>query len=665
MKKSCIIILLACLSQLLFANMQPVSSVFNLEIGTNYYEVDFNMPEYELVSTGTTNCGTFNSIIFPNDSTQSMLDIPGLPILPMYNLMLELPMDAHNIRVVTLIADSEIISTTYPIEPAHIEHYNETTGELLSVDCYDDKYYERGFGRHEKQQCFNYLCSTYDSITAQFYTQHIVFDTIRYRGVLGLSLTVVPMLYALKDAEINLLNDARILIEFDANSTLGEMISLHNSKNKLKDHNIRNYFDTYTIVNTPPTTTDKGKFLIFVPQRIYNNLQSRDSLIAFEDHKSSLGYNVIRYVYQTNLLTEEVKSVIIRYDPDYILLCGNKSDIPEASIEDGIYSDRGYAINDAAVGRWLLSATSQDGVQDFINIVTKTLKSERHYSNVGTAALFSGTDKHSYMRWEFNRCTNYIENKFSGTSIATVKTNGSNSNSNFTKMKTILKEQHPMLFVYDGHGAQYKIGSPYNLHASNISQLQNNTNPYLPMSFGFACLLNDYSVSGCFGEKWLTKECGGVTIYGATTISYTTPNFYLAKRIFDYFRKDIDNNEAIRMGRLVYDASKKYYDMCKTGVRRKQYRKYNYFGDPTISVFGIDNEGTDLRPAMIPRNIIELIDESDREAIGYELYTIMGIHIASFSKYEDLQTFMQTYSGTVIVQIIHTDNSIEVIKLFK
>lgn len=665
MKHSFFTLLLACFTQAVFASMQPVNSVFNLDFGANYYEVEFRLPKYELVTTETKDCGVYTSIVFPNDSTHSMLDNPGLPILPIYNLMLELPLDAHNIRVTILTADSQIVSIRYPIQPAFIEHYNEKTGELLEIDCNDEVYYEKGFGWKDQSNWYNYLCNTYDSITAQFYLQHIVSDTVRYRGAFGLSLTIVPMIYALSDSELNVLDYAHIIVKFDTKSSLDEMISQHIKDNRLRDQDVEHFYDTYAIVETPETTDDKGTFLIFVPQRVYNNSQSKDSLIAFESHKTSLGYNVIRYVYGSGFLANDVKNVIKGIGPDYILLCGSKSDIPEASIEDGIYSDRGYAIDDAAIGRWIISSNESDAAKDFMTIVAKTIKAERSYSNVGTAALFSGTDNRSYMRWEFDRGVNYVENKFSGTAIATVKTIGSNANSDFTKMKSILTEHCPMIFMYNGHGSAYGIGSPYGLNTNNISLIENKDNKYLPMSFGFACLLNNYSVTGCFGEKWLTEDCGGVTMYGSTTITYNTPDFYLTKRIFDCFRDDIDDKEVILMGRLVYDASQKYYDMCKTCVRRKQYRRYNYFGDPTISVFGIEDNKKDLRPALLSRKNAENTDEIKEEVVSYNVYTIMGNRLASFTQYEALHSFIQTYNGIALVQVLHGDNSVEVIKLTK
>ena len=119
------------------------------------------------------------------------------------------------------------------------------------------------------------------------------------------------------------------------------------------------------------------------------------------------------------------------------------------------------------------------------------------------------------------------------------------------------------------------------------------------------------------------------------------------------------------MGRLVYDASQKYYDMCKTCVRRKQYRRYNYFGDPTISVFGIEDNKKDLRPALLSRKNAENTDEIKEEVVSYNVYTIMGNRLASFTQYEDLHAFIQTYSETVLVQVLHNDNSIKVIKLTK
>lgn len=668
MKRTLLLLVFLHAIHFLYSKTQPINSVFGLGMGTHSYEIKFKLPEYNLLTTETTDCGTYTSVTFPYDSTHSMLDNPGLPILPIYNLMLEIPRDAHNISISILTADSQLISLRYPIQPAFIENYDEKTGELISIDCRDENYYTNGYGWSNQSACRNYLFSTYDSLTSLFYTEHILCDTIQYRGALGLSLTISPMKYAVRNSELNILNYAHIVIRFDSNSSLQEMIAQHSSDNQLRDQDIIHYFDTYTNLDVPRTTTDQGTLLILVSSDIVSNSYSLGALVSFENHKRDLGYTVIRHTYSSPLHTNQVTQIIRLHTPDYILLCGGKGHIPESSIQDGIYSDREYAINDAAIGRWVLSSDHQQACTDFITIVNKTIRSERNYSTTGTVALFSGTDHRSFMRTEFNRGINYIEKKFSATTLATSKTIGSNANANFARLQTILSGQCPQIFVYNGHGSHTTLADPYNIttftsSSTHISAIQNQANAYFPMSFGFACYLNNYNHANCFGHKWLTEECGGVSLYGSTTKSFNTPDFYLTKRIFDFFRDDIDNNKAIRLGRLVYDASKKYYDMCKTCVRRKQYHKYNYFGDPTLSVFGIESNNN-LRPALIQRKFFSNPLPTS-QGISYHLYTLLGFPIASFTNYDDLLPYIQSFSGTCLLQIINSDNSTQIIKILK
>lgn len=569
--------------------------------------------------------------------------------------MLELPLDANNINIVVMNADSQIIKIPYPILPSKIEYFSDETGELVGIDCYDVNYYKDNIGWGDTLLWEHYLCTRYDSATAQFYMRHIVYDTISYRGSLGLSLTIVPMVYSFMDNELEVMDFAHIRLEFETNSSLEEMMDQHIQDNNLSDYQITHYYNTYFDTATPSSPNNNGKYLIIVPQTIARSPISLNTLYVFEAFKRTLGYMVDIEYYSTALTKNDVLQYIGDHKPDYILLCGSLSDIPSANISDGINSDREYALNDAAIGRWVLDREGVNSIGDFLNIVEKTIISESNYTNTGVAALFSGTDTtYPHMRWEFNRGINYIHGKLQGTSIASSTTDGSDANSNAATMQQILCNMKPSIFVYYGHGDSDSTGIPYNYSASNIDSIGNSGYNIMPMGFGFSCKLNDYTVRKCFGKAWLTSSSGGVTFYGATTTSASAPNFYLSKRIFDTFRDDINNHLAVQMGRLVYDGSKKYYDMCKTGVRRKQYRKYVYFGDPTLSVFGVESSGSTLRPALIPRQTIDFTDE---DIVRYNLYNVLGMHLTTLYSGEDVLTFLQSNRDVTLIQVIYSDNS--------
>lgn len=72
-----------------------------------------------------------------------------------------------------------------------------------------------------------------------------------------------------------------------------------------------------------------------------------------------------------------------------------------------------------------------------------------------------------------------------------------------------------------------------------------------------------------------------------------------------------------------------------------------------------------LRPALLSRKNAENTDEIKEEVVSYNVYTIMGNRLASFTQYEALHSFIQTYNGIALVQVLHGDNSVEVIKLTK
>lgn len=657
MKKQLLFLLFAFMTQMMSAaTMLPINSVFSLNIDSNYYDVEFTLPKYTLDTINSKDCGTFTTINISSDSLSSMFDIPGLPTFPMYNLRLELPQDFSNLRILILSSDTDTISISYPIEPSPMDDEDKDN------DCYDSVFYEKAVKWPNLSILTNYLKSAYDSVTARHCTQHLVCDTFVYRGVSGVTFTVNPFIFSPINSDLQILNHAIVRVEFDTHYSMNSLTNLIG--NKPDFYKLRNIFDDLALVNgTPAARNFKENFLILVPLRVINNSVAFNALTTFETFKSSK-YNVIRRTYSPGSNANDIYGIICREIPDYILLIGSLSDIPAKSTKKGIRSDREYAYNNSPIGRWIISSDITSFPMELKHIVDKSIQYETHCSYSGSALLFSGNGTLA-QRNRFKSVVNEACNQLNSTiEFTTNTTDGSNTSVNLNTMKNLLSIQCPLIFMYCGKATYNQIGSPYLLTDYSISALNNKNNQYQPVSFGFAENLNDYSNSTCFGEKWLTEESGGVSMYAPNDKTYSGSDYNLSKQVFTSIKEMCNNKQPILVGQLVYDAAVKY-NACGLPSREKQIRKYIYLGDPTLPLLGEDKESKSLLPLFAPRYDTKTVETISSEVMCYDAYNVMGQHLTTFATMDEMQQFLQSYNGLLIVQVTYSDNTTSILKFNK
>lgn len=196
---------------------------------STYYDVEFTLPEYAFDTIDAGECGTFTSIDILADRNSSVddyldyLDTPGLPTLPFFYILYGLPDDAYNLRLVVLSSHTVTISVDYPIEPADVGFYFSST-QPDQEDCFDASFYSNGYGWKNRNELASYLINSYDSVTAQFYTEHFVLSSYQFRGVPNMSLSINPFLYSPLDAELKVLTHAYIRVELYADASYTDIV---------------------------------------------------------------------------------------------------------------------------------------------------------------------------------------------------------------------------------------------------------------------------------------------------------------------------------------------------------------------------------------------------------------------------------------------------------
>ncbi|MDO4190254.1 MAG: T9SS type A sorting domain-containing protein [Bacteroidales bacterium] len=63
---------------------------------------------------------------------------------------------------------------------------------------------------------------------------------------------------------------------------------------------------------------------------------------------------------------------------------------------------------------------------------------------------------------------------------------------------------------------------------------------------------------------------------------------------------------------MTIDGMSEYFLNCKTSIKRKQLKKYNFFGDPSLYIYGLNrftgNQSVASNPATNPQILLSVID---------------------------------------------------------
>ncbi|MDO4190215.1 MAG: C25 family cysteine peptidase [Bacteroidales bacterium] len=568
-----------------------------------YYGNDFQ----ELLDT-TSNL-TFSKIHFLNDSLglYHEKDSMGRPMLPFRPLDLQLPADANNIRIETHVLDSSHnclvgFSLQKPYFP-YQDYYEETTIHTLS---YDTAYYtSSGSDWYQKW---------YD-----------ISEPYLIYGATGIRFNIVPVIYSplLQTASDCVRNHVRVAshlsftIKFNGSSLLDLMDDYLTG---VYSEDAVLFFDNYKGQGREFPTLKKGRYVILTQPRHVQTLQQ------FVSHKTSLGYIVDVYANDYAALGATGTRNFLKglYDdpnkrPRFVLLVGNHEEIPMSAgtweslsnpPTDIYYACLNYSNictedNDLTpsvhVGRWPVFSDSE-----IKNIVEKTMKTELALYSENktrlTTQAFSGTGNNQR---SFRKSLQEVRDQvFSHTPLVYILEDGMNPSGNPSLIINQKMANDTWMFLYRGHGGYNQLGNPYYYGPSSISSLNQQNVSYYPFCFAFTCNTGGYAATNTLFYKsfsyYITcyKDVGAISHFGSSVESLTIANNKSQLSVFSELL-DIRNRTITSM---TINGMSKYFLDCKTFVKRRQVKKYNFFGDPSVYIYGINPNSENQRVSPNPNS---------------------------------------------------------------
>lgn len=650
----------------------------------NRYIVHFSLPDYWYQDEDGNDyeegdgdggdddgCGTFSEIVMGNNAEYDVTDIPGYPALPFLSMDLLLPECAENIIVTSMAGVTTYDNPPHYISPAFMGSEVDENGDVieeLDEDCYNIEYYTSGATAD-----FPYGFYNHESYT--------VSDIYTESGYKGFTFSIFPFSYHPENGQMEVLREMQFIIEFDCGD-LDNTIAEIQETATVDATAAQLYFDTFNGMDIVPHTStgENGSYLIIASHR-----DMEGSLSQYVQYKQSQNFNTeVIYLDDFGALGDRmmiellIKFNVLLPNPDYVLLVGSLNDIPPYSgTGTGAhpFTDDGYH---PRLGRWIISDiyNYSGHYPDIDNIINKTIDTEQAYVNtLSTAALFSGKDnKKRRSKFFFNDLKKIANASFSDMGILYTLCNGRtipNESSAQTYMNNAL-QNHPRFFIYSGHGYSPSfsgIANPYKIYttASGYNNLYHIANqaPH-PMGFGFACHLNSYTTNNNFGARWVAKpDAGGVTFYGSTITSSMYPDRYLSKKVFTQLRKITNKMSNFPISLWLRVGEDKYYNALKVVWRRRQVKKYNLIGDPTLAVYGMNYSGT-YAPFHAPEKEINGSETMDNEllVIKTEIYDINGREIIGIKGPADINS-VSLQSGVYIVKTTFSDGTFKTNKIIK
>lgn len=575
MKRFIVIFLYALCSTYIFAISVNVKPGLSYEIIDNTYRIEFYMPDYQIVTdtlSGDWGDALFSSIKPYDVDEFDYLHEDGRPALPFYSLDLILPFGSFACEVTSVqILDSTVVTLPYDYTPAQ-ERVDFSDGF-----SFDEEYYNT----HEEWYFMNYSI-----------------DNSNYRFYKGFKFSLFPCRYVAEIRQLTIVTRAVYEITFNG-PDLVDYIQQELSEYDRLAYNFYDNFVEYPQSIIPPINGDK--YLIITA----NEWDENPVLMEFKHHKESLGYDVlyakIGDIGEEPMQIRDYIKNLYYEDLKYVLLVGDVSSIPfsEGNIEDvdlpptDIYysclsqdiSEQWRDFNPSVfVGRWPI--TSEEELR---HVVDKTIASDLHLGehNPNRIGIFSGSGEHKDYTFKSAQYLYkiLIENSqyYTGSLIDGRYIENADAH-NILKNYLENTNNPTWMFVYTGHGHSRFIGEPYYLESSSINSINTNNLDFQSFGFAFSCLLGNIYSSPNFARSWITSEQGGVTFFGATTISYMNVDRYFSRKLFEQLK----NKPVMTIGEFVANGKAKYFNPNKVEWRSREVRKYTLYGDPSLYLFGLD-----------------------------------------------------------------------------
>ena len=539
-------------------------------------EITFTLPQYEIIDTSLFTTFKINETykyIKINDEFGIINDV-GKPEIPQISFDLAIPSDAQDFKIILSKTEYKNISLDNELMPAQEFFENNKNPEFII----DENYYSNNGELYN----FNYQISENYSVFGQK----------------GITITIFPFIYNPQQNKLNVLQKGTFTFSYSSNKQIKNV-------NVSNDYTTQNYLSKF-FINYQNDKTEKvnyGRYLI-ITSPTYEN-----TLTYFANYKRNIGYTVeVVNTNTTGTSAQDVQNYLqTQYDntstrPTFVLLVGDVTDIAasggstsssnilENLIDDykDPLTDLNYSLLDGNdyfadifLGRWSISSTLE-----LQNIIHKTIIMETNIHSYNNQAIFlsgSGTGENDFvgpLNWIIENTfepDNWLCNELYAIDGAT-ETDGLNA----------LNDDN-QYFIYRGHGEYLTTGEPFSIGVGDVIS-STLTNTIYPMFFSIACLTNCFGFlpSGnqpCLGESWIRSEHGGISFFGASTITKRYTNNRILKKLFD--DAYIDEEQLVPMINLgMKNYKNAFWTMNWVKVQRHM-KTYNFLGDPSFIRTGI------------------------------------------------------------------------------
>jgi hypothetical protein len=575
-------------------------------VNNNELILTYNLPE--IVQTQIKNEeGVFTLLEIPNSGFTGEI---GRPQLPMQTKLLAIPETGISLKVIeSNVIESRNVGDIYPMQKPQPED------EIVEGFEFDESYYQQDVTIPENLVEITDIGNIRDIPFVR-----VVFNPVQYNPKKGMA-TIHDSI------TIKLTWDSDDKVKVESNFAQAPYYKLYQNVffnwDEFKDEKI-----VEDISKPKGETRDSGcEYLIITHPDFY------EQAMDLRDWKHVKGW-ITKVVNYTDIATssEELCQYIQdAYDtwdpaPSYLLLIGDDEYIP-TNYKYSAASDLWYAtVNgtdyyaDMFYGRISIDNVDQAEVviQKILNYEQDPPSETTFYNNMVVAAYFQDDEQNGYETRRFVRTSEEIRdfllvNDYEVERVYVTESyiNPTHYNNGYYGNGEPLPDEllRPT-FAWDGdaddiisaieegifilnhrdHGYEDGWGDPH-FDSNDVEGLTNGE--LLPVVFSINCLTGKFDSYECFSEIFLRKEDGGaVAVFGASRVSYSGYNDYLARGFYDAqwpdFDEDVgDNVHLYSLGEILNYG--KYY-MANTwgdswGYERLTFELFHIFGDPTMQIW--------------------------------------------------------------------------------
>lgn len=499
------------------------------------------------------NYGRFHRLSFGNNAHLSIIGEPALPLL---SQLVSIPNNGdYSISVEEVKWDEIEIGRIYPAQKPLFEGENSKTFSIKN-NVYSNDYKPSIIHKGKEMD---------------------------WRGIRNVNVSICPFIYHPNTNRLSILSDFILQICF----------SKSDKQNNGTNEDIWGLFDNSLEASRAMSYSfNNYNYLIIVGNdSILNSQELKD----FQRWKAFKGF-------RTKAVSTTITSPIPQYLKNYInqeydngvryvLFVGDDNQIPLSHITSAagrsVKSDYWYGCiggdtdmeADVAIGRF-----STNSLDDFRNMVNKTIKYEKSYPATNTAILVANKQD---APGKYQQCCETISNTPYNTPVSFSKLYGASSDdggTNATNSQICSQINNGAHIVnYRGHGS-YNLWPNWNISNEDFvdTQISNINEGTSAVFFSVACYTGDIQNQTCMMETFTRSTHGAVAFLGATESTYTNANHPYNQLLF----QNLFNDSVYHVGDLNILSHIKNFSTYDTLCLAKD-NAFCYLcgGDPTLEIW--------------------------------------------------------------------------------